>query len=256
MRRLYSYINTIPEAVAGDYLFVAGGQSNLGNAPATGRVAYNLMPTYLQATQPLVKQWVPASLSYVQYTHPTDVQWGFINEFLYRVSTRLNKTIHFYKYGQGGTQITGGGPYPTYNKTTLKTNGLNAINNFKVAFPDGIVVFIWNLGFTDGLNLTNSLNYETNLTNFYAEMRAYWGLPNLLILSDELSNNATASTYRANVRAGQYAVDALLTGGVKRNHLVDSDDCAYQADQSHYSDAGSILLGQKLDTALQLYYPN
>lgn len=249
-RRLYTYDQGVEENT--DFIFLAGGQSNLGNAPATGRVAYNLMPQYLQVAQPFVRQWNGST--FLSYLHPTDVQWGFINEFWYRASQRLNKNIYVYKFGQGGTQISSGGPYAQYNRTTLKTNGLNAINAFKTLFPEGIVVFIWNLGFTDGLDLTNSNAYGASLSALYAELRAYWAIPDLLILSDELSNNALGSTYRANVRTGQYTVDAELTLGTKRNHLIDSDDCAYQADISHYSDAGSILLGQKIDTALQLYY--
>ena len=217
----------------------------MGDHPAMGRVPYNLMPSYLAATQENVKRWNGSI--FTTYTHPNSIQWGWMNEFLYRASLRLDKSIYFYKYGAGGTQLASGGPYTKYNNATLKTNGLNAINAFKSIFPEGIVVFLWCHGYTDGLNETNSLAYEDNLSDWFEELRTYWAQPNMVILYDELSNNATGSTFRANIKTGQAAND----GGL--NKMVESDDCAY-LDIAHYSDAGSILLGQRMDTSLQLYY--
>jgi hypothetical protein len=228
-----------------DFLFLIGGQSNVGDAPATGRVAYNLMPSYLAAPQENVKRWNGSI--FTTYTHPNATQWGWMNEFLYRCSERLGKSIYFYKYGAGGTQLASGGPYTQYNKATLKTNGLNAINSFKSQFPLGIVVFLWCQGYTDGLNEANSLAYGDNLEDWYTEVRAYWAQPAMLIMYDKLSINATGSPYRANVRTGQVAQD----GGL--NAMIDADDCPYQ-DTAHYNDVGSIMLGQRMDDTLDTYY--
>lgn len=235
-------INISKAAETPDYLFLIGGQSNAGDAPATGRVAYNLMPSYLAAPQGNVKRWNGSVFG--TYTHPNATQWGWMNEFLFRAGESSNKAVHYYKYGAGGTQLASGGPYTQYNKATLKTNSLNAINAFKSQFPQGRVVFLWCQGYTDGLNETNSLAYGDNLSDWFEEVRAYWSQPNMLIMYDELSSNATGSTFRENIKAGQIAND----GGI--NILIESDDCPYQ-DIAHYSDVGSIILGQRFNTTLQ-----
>jgi hypothetical protein len=252
MRRFYKLLG-ISKVATVKYLFIIGGQSNVGDAPATGRVSYSLMPSYLTTAQNVYQYNVGAS-TFDKYTHPNAIQWGWMNEFLYRVSLRLQDDIYFYKYGAGGTQLASGGPYGQYNKTKLKTEGLAAINRFKTLYPTGKVVFLWCHGYTDGLNATNATNYVANLAAFFAEVRSYWSLPSLLILYDKLSTNATGSTYRTDIRAGQTTVDGQLVGGQDRNVIVNADDCPYQ-DVAHYSDSGCVTLGQRFNTTLASLSP-
>ena len=229
---------------AKDLFYLIGAQSNGGDAPAFGRVDYGLMPSELAAPQN-AKVWNGSA--YVNFQHPTGVQWGWINQMIYAIAQRTQKTVYFYKYAAGGTQLATGGPYTSYNRNTLKVNGMNAWNAFKALFPNTAEMKVmWDQGYTDGLTESVSLNYGANAISWFNELRSYYSLADLQILYTKLSNNATGSPYRANVRAGQVSAQAASP----YNILLDVDSAPYQ-DTAHYSNIGAIEVGDLINSTLQ-----
>lgn len=221
-----------------------GGQSNTGtNGHAVndqypmGRVAYSLLPKYLRGEQINQKIWNGAGWD--NFEQPNTDQYGWINHLLNRLNL-VGCQPYIYKWGQGGTQLTAGSsPFPSYNRNILKDYGLPAWNQFKTENPDGVMLFLWNQGFTDALDLTNTNNYDTTLANWFAEVRSHFSLPTLKIMFNSLSNNATAATYRATLKTKQQTVAALSDNNI----IIDADGMDYQSDESHFSEIGVQELG-------------
>ena len=225
--------------------FLIGGQSNVGTnsnlvtvPTPTGRVLYSLMPISLTGVQPY-KVW--GGTNSIDFIHRVNDQYGWINHLLRDIAD-TGQSLSFYKYGLGGSQLTAGSvPYMSYGRTNLKNNGLNAWNNFKANNANPRLIFLWCQGFTDGLNEANSNGYDVTLSDWFAEVRAHFSEPNMPIIFNSLSNNATASTFRAIIKAKQI----IVSNESINNILVDADNLDYQADNSHFSNVGVVGLSDR-----------
>ena len=217
------------------HLYLIGGQSNVGTNPATGRVAYSLIPSYLAPNMPDVKYWNEVDDFTTSYTQPND-QWGWSIEFWYSKSQEVETNV--VKYGKGGVQLAAGdSPHESFNRTIFKTYCLDALTKLQETKNNINIVMLWNQGYTDGLDETNSLAYDANLTAWFAEIRSHLSLPNMPIIYNRLHTDAS-STYKANVRTGQ----ENNNGGL--NVMFDSDSFELQVDGAHYSEVGAVELGQ------------
>lgn len=237
--------------------FLIGGQSNVGtnsnsiDVTPTGRVPYSLIPSELTGTQPYT---VWDGTDFNLFTHTSSNDYGWINHFLKEVADS-GKTFGFYKWGQGGRQLSLDGPFTSYTRSTLKNNGLAAWNYFKSNNPNPRIIFLWCQGYTDGLDLTNALNYGAheasnpnhstggNLGAWFSEVRSHFTEPNMKIIYNTLSNNATGSTYRAEVKLGQEYVSTLSPYNV----LVNADDLQF-LDTAHFGATGVIGLADRFLT--------
>lgn len=237
-----------------DDLYLIGGQSNVGDAPATGRIAYALMPGYLKAYRRRILQYNTTTGKFDPFQPTSDVEWGWLVEFIYqRFRKQDGKPIYFYKFGEGGTRLAESGSGAFYTRTTLERNGWAAILAFRKYVQNPRVIFLWDHGYTDGLDLVNAQEYVYNLKDFFKEVRRYWRLPNLYIVYTRLSANATSSTNGSTVQASQDTVAELLTTqGYKRNYIVNTDNAPYQADGAHYSDKGAFIAAASLDRQVEV----
>lgn len=226
---------------ASDYLFLIGGQSNVGTDPATGRVALNLMPGTIKSRQSNVLVFNTTSLKYETYTHPVVEEWGFLDQFVFTESLRENRTIYFYKHGLGGSRLAESGSGAAFDRNVLKQNGSLAITEFLKRAKNPKIVMLFSLGTTDGIDSNNSVEYYYNLKDFHEEVRTYWKLPELPIIYERLSSSCT-STFLSNIRSNQALVQAL---DPIKNIMVDSDDCEYQGDGAHYNEKGAVRLGKR-----------
>lgn len=107
-----------------------------------------------------------------------------------------------------------------------------------------VVAFVWVQGETDALYSPEATAYETNLTQFIADMRAAnaaWA--DVPFIFNRLTLNSTAPQ-RDTVRAAQVAVAAADS----TTFMVGCDDLAV-ADGFHFSADGYVLLGERLALA-------
>jgi hypothetical protein len=236
-----------------NYFFLIGGQSNVGtntnsvaNQSPTGRVPYSNLPTALRATQTNTKVWDGTDFD-TSYVHPLDDEYGWLNHFFYELN-QLGYSVAFYKYGEGGRQLkAGSSPSLSYTRATLKSNAKAAWDYFDANNDNTECVFLWCQGYTDGLDETNSLDYGAHdiahpdhatggvLGAWFSEVRTHFSLPNMKIIYNTLSNNATGSTYRANIKLGQEYVDTLSAN----NYVIDADDLQF-LDTAHFGATGVI----------------
>lgn len=235
-----------------DYFFLVGGQSNTGTNTSpvaeqspTGRVPYSNLPIELRSVQNKSLVWNGVDFS--PYIHPNGDEYGWLNHFLYELN-QLGHTVGFYKYGQGGNQLKeGNSPYTSYPRSTLKINGLNAWNAWRATKPNPQLIILWCQGYTDGLDETNSLDYgahepanpdhETGgvLGGWFLELRSHFNDPNVKIFYNTLSNNATGSTFRANVKLGQEYVATLSPNNI----VINADDLQF-LDAAHFGAQGVV----------------
>lgn len=234
-------------------LYIIGGQSNVGDAPATGRVSYYLMPGYLKAYRKNILQYDTITGKFIPFKPASDQEWGWLVEFIYLMSRNNDgNPIYFYKFGEGGTRLAESGTGAFYSRTTLERNGQLAINEFKKYASNPRIIFLWDHGYTDGIDLVNAQEYVYNLKDFFREVRRYWKIPDLYIIFTRLSINATGSTNLTTIQSAQETVNNILTlQGYKRNFIVNTDNAPY-FDTAHYSDKGAIIAAASLVRQLDI----
>ncbi len=149
----------------------------------------------------------------------------------------------------GGTADTSGdgSEYVTFQNTV--SAGLAAI---EAAHPDDLVEIagmIWMQGETDAGSAATAAAYETNLTDFIADIRATYG-SDLPFAIGQLSSGQTAlnATNLEAVRTGQSNVAANdpLTA------LVATDTFSLKSDHLHFDGAGQQALGSAFAAELQI----
>lgn len=154
-------------------LLIIGGQSNVGTDPATGRIPYTNMPDLLKQAYTNVYSYQLASgfpTGFTLYQANSGREMGWLDYLLYRLSL-VYKEVYFVKRGLGGSILgTGGTLYPKsefINKANSAITMMNSsfgVNNYKK-------VFLWGQGETDALTQTNADNYESNLSDWFTQMR-------------------------------------------------------------------------------------
>lgn len=234
--------------------FLIGGQSNVG----TSSLPFNLhsdlgylktdMPAELTGEQLNVKVW--NGTEFINFTPKPSAQYGWINFLLHDIG-QAGKVISFYKFGIGGIQLNRKGPNPIFPRQPLEKNGLQAWNYFKANNENSRLIFLWCQGFSDGLQLDISMDYgaqETThldhnsggvLGEYFNRIRRIFEVPTMHVIYNTLSNNATGSTYRENVKAGQ--LHASLSN---YNNIVDADNLT-MLDSAHFDLQGNIDLADR-----------
>lgn len=254
MKYVQQLTNNVQGANTPVFLLI-GGQSNTGtnttevsNQYPMGRVNYSLIPSYLQGEQTDQKIWNGTDFS--NFEQPTTEQYGWINHFLY-LCNQKGFIPYIYKWGQGGNQLTTGGPYSVYPREELKDNGLAAWNKFKTDYPDGEIAFLWCQGFTDALDLSNSQGYDVVLSDWFGEVRTHFSLPDMNVFFNGISDNASAATYRAILESKQIEVGNEST----RNIFINANGLDFQ-DGAHYSNVGVKGLADRYFEKFILRYSN
>lgn len=228
-------------------LVLVGGQSNSGTDPATGRVPYADMPSYLTAT-PTNIQWVNivSSVYTLQSWTPDPAQqWGWLNQTLFTLSQEYSNVI-WSKRGLGGTTILPErlGNYPRAN---FKAQTLYTIAQADAAWGAGTydVVMLWNQGETNGATLADAQVYEAALKEWFLEARS--STVNIPIIYNKMG--------RLQVQAFPYIISDIQPAQLNtslydfRNKLITGEsNTAWElqdllGDTSHYNKAGAITLG-------------
>jgi hypothetical protein len=228
-------------------LVLIGGQSNSGTDPATGRVPYADMPTYLQATPTNIK-WVNVVASnYVlqDWTPDPAQQWGWLNQNLYTLTQEYTNVIYS-KRGLGGTTILPEhlGNYPRADFISKMLYGIaQADSAWGVGNYD--VVMLWNQGETNGSTLADAQVYESALKEWFLEARGMTvNIPIIYNKMGKLQNQAFPFIV-SNIQPAQTNVslfdfrNKIVTG--ESDTLWELQDLTN--DTSHYNRAGAITLG-------------
>jgi hypothetical protein len=157
-------------------------------------------------------------------------------------------SLHTDWFPGGDDTTSGDGPVYQAFQTTA-SNGLAALASFYPAASIQLEGMIWHQGEADAGNATTAGNYQTNLTNFIADVRATYG-SGLKFGIAQLSDNQTSlnPTNRATVKAAQAAVadaDPL-------NHLVTTDDLPMGGSSTiHFGTSGNLTIGTRLATGMR-----
>jgi hypothetical protein len=157
-------------------------------------------------------------------------------------------SLHTDWFPGGDDTTTGDGPVYQAFQTTV-SNGLADLATLYPAASIQLEGMIWHQGESDAGNATDAGNYQTNLTNFIADVRATYdsGLKFGIV---QLSDNQTSlnPTNLATVKAAQAAVadaDPL-------NYLVTTDDVPMGgASTIHFGTAGNLTIGSRLATGMR-----
>ncbi len=241
--------------------FLIGGQSNTGTSTKPASVHSNLgylsptnIPAELTGVQPNVNVW--NGTGFEPFAPKAGLKYGWINHFLYNVG-QLGAAISFYKFGIGGTQLIQTGPNPPIARRPLEKNGLLAWNHFKANNPNPRLIFLWCQGWSDGLDLQNSLDYGAHETSnlshnaggalgkYFNRLRKIFDAPDMIAIYNTVSNNALGSTYRANMKAGQLHVATLSPNNI----VVDADGLTMTDNFAHFDAAGVSILADRYVTA-------
>jgi len=153
-------------------LILAGGQSNIGTVdPATGRVPYADMPSYLSATPTNIK-YINTSNALATWTPDPALEWGWLNQTLYILSQEYTNVI-FSKRSTGGTNLLlkHGGTYPRDNFKVKMLAGIAAANT-EWGAGNYDTVILWDLGETNGNNLADAQLFEQASKEWFQEIRS------------------------------------------------------------------------------------
>ncbi|MBK1825801.1 sialate O-acetylesterase [Haloferula rosea] len=149
----------------------------------------------------------------------------------------------------GGDGTTAGDGSIYQNFQTTVSSGLAALASVYPGAAIEIEGMIWHQGEADAGSSTNAGNYQTNLTNFIADVRSTYD-SDLKFGIVQLSDNQTAldPVNRATVKAAQAAVansDVL-------SYLVETDDQSMGGSSSiHFGTSGNLAIGSRLATGMQ-----
>lgn len=226
------------------YFFLCGGQSNIGtNTTAlltgqTGRAPYASMPDFLKSQQEFVRVYY--GLGFPKYTHEINADWGWLSKFLYDLGNQNQSDVFFYKFGQGGRQLSQTSGFGTiYERSILTRNGLAAWNIFKIKNKNPRIFFLWCQGETDASFEFTAIQYQQNLTDFFFQIRNLFN-QDMDIIYNNVSNNATGHTFRSIVSEAQFNVSLLSP----KNHIVNADNLEF-SDPSHFSSNGYLELSDR-----------
>jgi hypothetical protein len=161
--------------------------------------------------------------------------------------TRGGTSLHTDWFPGGDATTTGDGPDYQAFQTTVN----NALASLAVSYPGATILLegmVWHQGEADAGSDTNAGNYQTNLTNFIADLRATYG-SGLRFGIAQLSNNQTSlnPTRLATVKAAQAAVAAANP----LNYLIATDDVPMGGSSTiHFGTSGNLTIGTRLATGM------
>jgi hypothetical protein len=233
-------------AVSDTDFFMFAGQSNMIGSGTTGSA--DLAPYPWIVTDSNIKSYDGAVFN--TYTIGPATQWGPEAQFSYLWRQRFPlKKFYFLKIAVSSTFLanTGGGD-------TWSPSAVGAWFDFFKAYADlyvpavaadrgtsGRITLCWMQGESDGTNTTHASNYQTNLTNFFSNVRSRWAAANTKIIVGRVANT---EPFASAVRSGQAAAVAATASTA----LVNTDSYPL-ADALHYNPAGQISLGADMFNA-------
>lgn len=147
------------------------------------------------------------------------------------------------KYAAGGTALyndwaPGSGAQYTLFKQTV-TSGLAALVN--AGYSPDIIGMLWHQGESDAIE-GQQANYQTNLTNFIADVRSNYGA-NLPFMVGEIRRGSAAAITVADAQIAVANADANTT-------FVPAADLSFK-DAYHFDAASMITLGERYATNYQ-----
>lgn len=149
--------------------------------------------------------------------------------------------------------IGGAGLNDHLKATAIYPTGTNAFTQMvayaksaEVALNGDITAFVFIQGETDAADATDAAAYETNLTQYIADMRAASGSKwsNVPFIYNRLSTHNSAPQKNA-IRTAQTNVDAAVSGTT----MVNCDDLTLP-DNVHFSADSYVLLGERFALAI------
>ena len=235
-------------------LLIMGGQSNMGAEPATGRLDYLDIPSYLVGAMLGVKQYDNSGDSFDAFTPDPAERWGLPTEILYAINQTYTN-VYFVKEAQGARYLADPPPATkvSYDFATFKTYANNAIANLDAAIGRAKydIVVLWQQGESDSTNFDGeswSLAYEANLIAWFTDIRANV-LANVPIVYSKLAASQTY-TYLTNVQDAQIAVELLDI----RNILISDMSEIDTFDAQHYDVDGVNTLATKFKDKIVSYF--
>ena len=172
-----------------------------------------------------------------------EIGFGFALEAARQNGTADTEEIYLVKYALGSTDLAEDWDINGTNNTYAAFN--NWVGNALADLTSSginyeVEAMLWAQGENDAFNATQAANYETNLTDFIADIRLRYGQGiDFLIgrLHDELPNGFTEDDV---VRSAQIAV----ANADPQNYLIDTDDFQVSDDSVHYMSEGHLALGE------------
>lgn len=248
-------------------VYLVGGQSNADGYGVTSE----LSPT-LQASRPEIdfyhgngggnsplaaNRWIPlrpgsGSMAGNTGGFGPELNLGIgIHEALGSQRTRIavikhtkgSTSLHTDWFPGGNATTTGDGPLYQNFQTTVA----NALASLAVLYPSAVIQvegMVWHQGENDASSETTANAYQTNLTNFIADVRATYG-GGLKFGIVRLSNNQTSidSARLAIVKLAQTDVAAASP----LNYLVNTDDVPMSSPGNiHFGTPGVLTIGTRL----------
>ena len=230
-------------------VFLLGGQSNM----LGGSTDENDLPVGLQGEQTDVL-FYHNGLSALGNLQPgsgsTAIAFGPEITFGRTVAdTYANDSFALIKYAKGGTDLENdwdpatGAEYTTFREVV--TQGLAKLT--EAGHEVEIVGMLWTQGERDAKQGFEAA-YETNLTNFIADIRSRYGA-DLPFFISQLSSQQTdiPAAPLAQVRQAQ----ANVAAADPDSHLIVTDTYGMQADNLHFTSAGQMALGDGFADAYQ-----
>ena len=172
-----------------------------------------------------------------------EIGFGFALEAARQNGTADTEEIYLVKYALGSTDLAvdwnPNGNNNTYSDFRDWTgSALASLDSASIGYD--IEGMLWMQGENDAFSPSQAENYETNLTNFIADIRTRYGQGvDFLIgrLHDELPNGFTEDE---EVREAQEDV----ADADSRNYLIDTDDFPVSGDRVHFTSDGHLALGE------------
>lgn len=162
------------------------------------------------------------------------------------VDARRPRSWGLVKMGIGDTSLAdywrNGAAYPT-DPPRLFAQMVTFLRAAEVEIGGRIAAFVWIQGERDATDATDAAAYEANLTQFIADVRAYW--PALPFIFNRL-HNSNPDAHKATIRAAQAAVAAAVSGTT----MIDVDALALQGDSLHFTADGYVALGNLVGAAV------
>ncbi len=249
-------------------VYLAGGQSNADGYGVTSQLSAELQAPHLDIdfyhanagtySTLSANQWIllqPGSGSKLGNADGFGPELSFGID-IHNALGSENARIAIIKHTLGGTNLhtnwfpggdnttTGDGPVYQAFQTTVT----NALASLATLYPNATIQLegmIWHQGESDS---NSAGNYQTNLTNFIADVRATYG-SDLKFGIVQLSNNQTAinSVSLAALKLAQ----ANVASAGSLNYLVTSDDLTTGPTGIHFGTTGVLAIGSRLAAGMQ-----